>query len=312
MTATLTIKGILRIEPETAETTVRVKDGALDSSLRIRVLKTIDGTTVYGEPEYVNLSECYKSGLDLTTEGTYTAKVTYNGYETSMTVNVVDPVIGITYELNGFNTTYDYGEAKDDLSKIKVYELKESGRKGNEVQANKVITNDVVTISYGTYAPVTIKLNVGLPNVSYNTDSANNVEHGYLSDGATYTTKLHVFVKDSTLEVRTSNPNAIKVGDGYYMEENGTYTIELYANGTLSRTFTITINRPLGPQYQINDDYTMTIISGISKVEVYDADYGDLTTYEGASLTGTIKLPYVCNDIWIYDSDGKLYTTEIF
>ena len=159
---------------------------------------------------------------------------------------------------------------------------------------------------------MTKDLNVALPNISYNTDPASNAAHGYLSN-TTFNTDLHVFVNDSTLEIRISDPNAIKVSDGYYIEQNGTYTVELYANGKLVRTFTVTIAKPLGPQYQINDDGTMTIIGGISKVEVEDMDFGDVTVYEGANLTGTIRLPYEMNEIRIYhlvDGIEKLYTVE--
>ena len=145
--------------------------------------------------------------------------------------------------------------------------------------------------------------------ILYNTDPASNVAHGYLSN-TTFNTDLHVFVNDSTLEIRISDPNAIKVSDGYYIEQNGTYTVDLYANGKNVRTFTVTIEKPAGPQYQINDDGTITIINGISKIEVYDIDFGDVTTYEGATLTETIKLPYEMNEIRIYDIDGKLYKTE--
>ena len=148
--------------------------------------------------------------------------------------------------------------------------------------------------------------------ILYNTDPASNAAHGYLSN-TTFNTDLHVFVNDSTLEIRISDPNAIKVSDGYYIEQNGTYTVELYANGKLVRTFTVTIAKPLGPQYQINDDGTMTIIGGISKVEVEDMDFGDVTVYEGANLTGTIRLPYEMNEIRIYhlvDGIEKLYTVE--
>ena len=149
-----------------------------------------------------------------------------------------------------------------------------------------------------------------LSSILYNTDSANNVPYGYL-ENKTYDTKLHVFVEDSTLEIKISNPNAIKVEDGYYMEENDTYDIELYSKGKILKTFSIVIDKPLGPQYQINDDYTVTIISGISKIIVYDADTGDSITYEGTGLTEKVKLPYEVNDIHFYDENGKLYINEL-
>lgn len=148
-----------------------------------------------------------------------------------------------------------------------------------------------------------------LLEISYNTDPASNVPYGYLAN-ETYDKKLHVFVNDSTLEIRISNPNAIKVEDGYYLEENDTYDIELYNKGKLSRTFSIIIDKPLGPQYQINDDYTVTIISGISKIDVYDMDTGDSITYEETNLTEKVKLPYEMNEIHIYDLNGNIYKIE--
>ena len=145
--------------------------------------------------------------------------------------------------------------------------------------------------------------------ILYNTDPASNVAHGYLSN-TTFDKELHLFVNDSTLEIRISDSNAVKVADGYYIEQNGTYTVELYANGKSVKTFTVTIEKPSGPEYKVNDDGTITIINGISKIEIYDIDFGDITTYEGVTLTETIKLPYEMNEIRIYDIDGKLYKTE--
>lgn len=145
--------------------------------------------------------------------------------------------------------------------------------------------------------------------ILYNTDSASSVAHGVLSN-TTFNTDLHVFVNDNTLEIKISDSNAVKVADGYYIEQNGTYKIELYANGKLVRTFTVSIEKPAGPEYQINDDGTIKIINGISKIEIYDIDFGDISIYEGTTLTESIKLPYEMNEIRIYDIDGKLYKTE--
>ena len=149
-------------------------------------------------------------------------------------------------------------------------------------------------------------------DISYNDNIDNNRQLGYLVDGIVYDHSIHVFSNNSEFEVKVSNsPEQVECG-GYYLRENGTYTVGLYEKGAKKpiKECKVTIEKII-PKYTIDEDnYKITVDwDTISKIVMQDAnDTSKSITYESKG-GNTIETPYDLTVIKIFDINGKEFTS---